>query len=320
MKKVFKLIGKIALWVLSSIVSLVILVLVVLNIAKFAIYGEYYSIEETVCANPGLYDGFVCQGIAASEENNVILISGYMQGDAASRIYVTNAANISYYVQLKQGNENFTGHVGGIATTGNTVYIADGDRIHTLPLNLVLSAKNGDFVDVGDGTVVANKASFVYTDDNYLYVGEFHDGGAYVVEGHEVETAEGTHYAYCTKYALNDLKTPLKVYSIRNKVQGICFTPDGQVIMSTSYGLTDTVYYVYNESEAVATELTHEGAPIVCLDKLQREVKGPAMGEDLDYYNGKVITMTESASNKYIFGKLFFAYDIVALDFKKLDK
>ena len=37
MKKVFKLIGKIALWVLSSIVSLVILVLVVLNIAKFAI-------------------------------------------------------------------------------------------------------------------------------------------------------------------------------------------------------------------------------------------------------------------------------------------
>ena len=35
----------------------------------------------------------------------------------------------------------------------------------------------------------------------------------------------------------------------------------------------------------------------------------------LDWYDGKVITLTESASNKYIFGKFFFANHIVALDF-----
>ena len=45
------------------------------------------------------------------------------------------------------------------------------------------------------------------------------------------------------------------------------------------------------------------------------EVKGPAMGEDLDYYNGKIVTLTESASDKYIFGKLFGATKIVLLDF-----
>jgi len=39
------------------------------------------------------------------------------------------------------------------------------------------------------------------------------------------------------------------------------------------------------------------------------------MAEGLDYYDGKVITLTESASNKYIFGKLFFAFKIVGLDF-----
>jgi len=37
------------------------------------------------------------------------------------------------------------------------------------------------------------------------------------------------------------------------------------------------------------------------------------MGEDLDYFNGRIITLTESASQKYIFGKLFGATKIVGL-------
>ncbi len=37
------------------------------------------------------------------------------------------------------------------------------------------------------------------------------------------------------------------------------------------------------------------------------------MSEDLDYKDGKVYTLTESASNKYIFGKLFNATKIVGL-------
>ena len=41
------------------------------------------------------------------------------------------------------------------------------------------------------------------------------------------------------------------------------------------------------------------------------------MGEDVDYYDGKLITLSEVASNKYIVGKFFFANKIVALDFNK---
>jgi hypothetical protein len=39
------------------------------------------------------------------------------------------------------------------------------------------------------------------------------------------------------------------------------------------------------------------------------------MAEDLSFKDGKVITLSESASNKYIFGKFFFAYDVVGLKF-----
>lgn len=41
------------------------------------------------------------------------------------------------------------------------------------------------------------------------------------------------------------------------------------------------------------------------------------MAEGLDFTNGKVITLTESASDKYIFGKFFFANQIVALDIEE---
>ena len=60
-----------------------------------------------------------------------------------------------------------------------------------------------------------------------------------------------------------------------------------------------------------------DGAPVYYLGDCIKEIPGPAMGEDLDWFNGKVITLSESASNKYMFGKLFFANDIVCLDYNK---
>ena len=312
---IFKKIGRVTLILLLTVLAVLLLAIGGLNIAKYIIYRDYYKMESNVCDNPGLGDGFVCQGIAVAEEKNVILVSGYMKDKSASRIYVTNEDDEDYYVTLKQGDSAFTGHVGGIATTGSTVYLANDGRIHLLSLSDLLDANEGDALDVGEGIRVNNQASFVYTDDSFLFVGEFHDGGKYTVEGHENETAEGTHYAICTQYALGDLTTPLAVYTLRNKVQGICFTPGGKVILSTSYGVADTVYYVYDLKDATRAEKDFEGAPLYYLDHLEREVKGPAMGEDLDWSDGHVITLTESASDKYIFGKLFGATKIVALKF-----
>jgi len=312
MKKILK-IGKLIMFVIIGILALILVTIIGLNIAKHFIYSDYYSIKTDMCKNPGLNDGFVCQGIAVSEENNVILVCGYMKDKSNSRIYVTDFDSNSYYVELTRGGEKYTGHAGGLAITGDTVYIANAKKIYSFPLSSVLSASNGDIVDIGSGTKVNTNASFVYTDEEYLYVGEFHDGGKYVIENHEHETAEGTHYAICTKYALSDLETPIAVYTLRNNVQGICFTPNGKVVLSTSYGLTDTIYYVYDLDSAADSGLTFDGAPVYYLDDLEKEIHGPAMGEDLDYFNGRIITLTESASQKYIFGKFFGATKIVGL-------
>lgn len=314
MKKVLKIIGKSFCIFFISLIGLVGLVWGGLNIAKFAIYSEYYSIESNVCRNPGLSDGFVCQGISVADEQDKILVSGYMKDKTASRIYVTDKTNKSYYVSLYKGSKAFTGHAGGVSCSKDNVYIASESKVYTVSLQTILNAKNKDKIDIGEGTKVNNHASFSYCDDNYLYVGEFHDGGAYITE-HPYQTNDGQFYAIVSKYDVNDITKPIKIYSIRNKVQGICFTPEGKVILSTSYGLADSHYYVYNESDAVNSNLTLDGAPVYYLNNCIRDVKGPAMAEGLDYYQGKIITLTESACNKYIFGKFFFANKIVLLDF-----
>lgn len=296
-----------------AILCLALLLVGGLNIAKFPIYSEYYSMEETLCTNPGLDDGFVCQGICVSEENGVILVSGYMADKSNSRIYVTDFESNSYFVELtRNGGEKYTGHAGGIALTGDTVYISNGSKLYVFSLTDVLNAKNGEKVDIGEGVKVSSAASFVYADEEYVYVGEFNNPAE-----EQKEHIYGENHSIIEKYSHDDLENPVKIYSIGDYAQGVCFTPDGKVILSTSYGLTSTVYYVYNEADATDTGEMLDGAPVYMLGECVREVNGPAMGEDLDYYNGKIITLTESASNKYIFGKLFFANDIVALDFNK---
>ncbi len=316
-KKILKITLKTLGFALGGALVLALLVIVGLNIAKFGIYNEYYSIKEDVIKNPGLSDGFVCQGLCVTDSGKeVFFVSGYMKDEGASRIYATEE-NGTWYVSLHRNGKPYTGHAGGISILGDSLYLASGSRVYTIPTSSVLQAKNGDVIDIGEGSKVNNAASFIYSDGAYLYVGEFHDGGAYVVEGHENETAEGTHYAICSVYEPGEFDTPVCVYSIRNKVQGICFTSFGKVVMSTSYGLADSHYYVYDREEATDSGKTFDGAPLFYLDKLERDLKGPAMAEGLDEYKGRVITLTESASDKYIYGKLFFADRIVSLDFNK---
>lgn len=311
MRKLFKFIFV----TVPLLAVLLIITVVVLNAVKFTIYEDYYLMEENICTNPGLNDGFVCQGICVSEDDERILVSGYMKNGENSRIYVTDYNSNSYYVSLQAGGKAFTGHAGGVAVTDGTVYLASGKKIYTLPFTEVFAAANGEVLDMSVEIELEHDASFVYTDERYLYVGEFFDTDS------ELErvfmTDNGAYPAVISRYPINDLTAPDKMYAVREQVQGVCFTPDGKVILSTSYGLADTVYYEYEEADAVLTEGAYNGLPVYALDNCLREIHGPAMGEDLDYLDGRVITLTESASDKYIFGKLFFATKIVALDFNK---
>ena len=323
MKKASKIILTVVISIICGVLALLLLVWGGLNIVKYPLYWEYYSVKDDVCINPGLYDGFACQGICADEESGKIFVSGYMMDDSASRIYVTDENNDSYYVSVKgMDGKDFTGHSGGLALCGNVIYIASDDALHFIWLDDILNADNGETVSIYERVKVNNQASFVYVDDNYIYVGEFHNGKQYITEHPYNDPDEGMHYAIVSRYLQGEFApggeidreaTPDRIYSIRNKVQGICFE-GGKVVMSTSYGLTDSIYYIYDEGRATYSGETLDGAPVYFLGECESSFRGPAMSEGLALYDGKVMTLTESACDKYIFGKFFFANKIVALD------
>lgn len=305
--KIVKKILKFLLGFVVGLVGVVILFLVTLNLIKFALYNDYYKMKENLCVNPGLNEGAVPQGIAVDVERDIVLTTAYMADDSASRIYVTNSKNESRYVVLKKNGNDFKGHVGGISLSNDYAYISDGDKIYPVKLSDIL---NNDTIDIGDGIGVNNQASFTFADDNYLYVGEF-NYGPYVCEHHI-----GDYNAICTKYDLNDLTKPVAIYSIQDKVQGFCVTDSGDIVLSCSWSLADSYFYLF-EAENIKQSGEYEGVPLYVLENPSKTIKAPAMSEDLSYSNGKVYTMYENACDKYIYGKFFFGSNkVVALDFE----
>lgn len=304
--KILKRIIKICLILLVS----VILFFGILNISKFLIYKDYYSIEDTVCKNPGLNDGAIPQGIAVRSDEDIIYTSAYFSDGRASRIYITNSKSKSRYVTLYETESKvFTGHVGGIACTNTDLYIADDGYVYIVDLESL----NNEKVILDEKFEVNNDASFISIKDDYLYVGEFCHGTNYVTN-HEIQVKDDTYYAICSVYSLNNFEKPIKIYSIRNKVQGFCITDNGTIVLSTSYAVASSKYYIYNNEDIKDTDEKYEGVPLIKLDSPSKVISGPAMSEDLEYVNGKVYCLTESASNKYIFGKFFFANKIYTLD------
>lgn len=305
-----KLFLKILKWfgiTILTITGVLLLTVGLLNVLKFAIYSEYYSIREKVCDNPGLNDGFIPQGIATLNDKDIIITSGYMNDKTNSRIYVTDLSNNSYYLKLMKNGSDFKGHCGGISSHNDKVYIASGSKIYVIDLNKILSSSNGDELDVGEGIEVNNSASYIYAGNNYLYVGEFSYAEKGYVTNHEHKTNDGIYYAICSAYSYDDLTTPKIIYSIRDKVQGFVITDNGSIVLSTSFGLNDSYYYVYSKENIRLSETLIDNTTTYVLDNYLKKIKAPAMSEDLSYKNGIVYSLTESACNKYIFGKLFGA-------------
>lgn len=296
---------------LFILVCIILTVYGSINYVKFLVYNEFFTYKENVCLNPGLDEGCVPQGMAVIEDRDLYLTSGYMTDSSlASRLYIVDPKTDDFYhIETYKNGEAFKGHLGGVAYDQGIVYIASEDHVYPLNIDDIL---NKDKVDIGEGIKVNNQASYVFADDGYVYVGEFHYG-PYVCEN-KVEHSEGTYYAICTKYSKDDLTTPLAIYSVPDKVQGFAISEEGKVVLSTSWSVNSSQFFIY-ESENIKQNGEYQGAPLYILNNPSNIVDAPAMTEDLSYHDGYFYTMNESACDKYIFGKFFFEYKIYRMKF-----
>lgn len=291
-------------------------------------YGDFYGKAEKEFFIPGLMDGFVPQGFDYVEEEKVFLMCGYMTS-GASRVYVIDKdGDHHYYVELLDGiGGKYVEHTGGIAYYGDYIYITGTDGIDVFSFDEIISGKVKATPKLGsiDTSKYDLDPAFCFIYDGQLFTGSFHDGGAYKdPEKHKInfegrdnnnaimlsfdllQTNKASNY-----YVAN---TPSAIYSLPDKVQGICVTDDGNLVLSTSYGISPSNIYVHSmekvkgdsyqsRSEAM---IGVSGIPLYVIDSktLVDTIVAPPMSEELVYLDGKIFIMNESASNKYIFGKL----------------
>ena len=104
-------------------------------------YAEFLSKAKTDFIVPALSEGLVPQGMDASEESDLIFISGYFKSydKHPSSMIVTvdgKTGKLKGYYYIKNSNGNYNkGHLGGIAVTSKNLFIADGGKLYRIPLS-----------------------------------------------------------------------------------------------------------------------------------------------------------------------------------------
>lgn len=335
----------------------IFLAVILVAVGGFKLYdylgaAEFYNNSEAVFKTPGVNNSnFVPQGMTYIPEKETFLFTGYMGkpilgklgDDVAARVYVRNAdGEVTFTKLLNADGTPYTDHTGGMEYFGDYVYIT-GEDSHGLDVFLAEDILSGKEETKMLGTVKTyNSPAHVYAYEHegqkYIMAGSYHkDETVYLTPDHErITTPAGDkNTSVMTVFKLDEnaefgvQPDPVAIISAREMIQGICITPDGQMVISSSWGLATSNLFFYDLSKVQCTEnYRYEGT--ITYGDLEDEnaerydeefgfdvkcyyvdssclvdtVVAPPMSEELVCLDGKIIVFCESACNKYMFGKL----------------
>lgn len=315
-------------WItLATVCAVFLLLYFILFLFGINNYGAARSVRSYVCDVPDINSGWAPQGVAYIGDdsyiqtgydgnNNVVMYLG--KGESFKRLYPVSA----------DGNK-VKGHGGGVACTGNNVYIANDNALLRLDLNELKNAAAGAKVTVKQTILVNNRAAYCFSDDSHIYVGEFYRPGNYETESsHHYTTPDGEkNKAIVSCYKLDqtgmivadgDLPYPEYCISVTGLVQGFAVS-DGVYVMSRSYGLTDSKleYHTAPKYDGATIKVSfkynsdaeQKSVPLYYLDESTRylTIGLPAFSEDITVVDDRIVVTNEASANKYFIGKLFNA-------------
>ena len=313
-------------FIISVVLASIVVLYCLVDISAPLFYREFYKNAERSVRIPGLNEAFVPQGFAYSEELGSYLVCGYMSNSEQSRIYIVDGDG--HYKEIRLNNQDgssYTGHAGGISCNGENVYISNNKKIFHLSLEALRSAKDLESISFDGSFDVPCRSSFTFCDSEMLYVGEFYTEGYNTSADHRLQSADGEHNAFLFGYKLSEkgkfgvsnTEVPDIVYSLCDKVQGMCMTEDGRVVLSTSYGLANSELKIYDTSKATRLDYKYNEAliPLYILDSesMENSVTMPLGSEDIDIYNGQVVIGFEFGAKKYGGGLIPFAIENIML-------
>lgn len=290
---------------------------------------EFNKNSEEGFVIPGLYEGFIPQGIFYEEENNIFLISGYYKDKAQpSRVVVVDGdGNLVKSVGCisRKGNKAY-GHFGGIAVFKDNVYVATTGVTHVLSLSEILAAEDDDYVLILEELYTDTTCSYVNVIDGVMYIGEFTDINADDIKGAtNIYTSKlgEKFYSRCNAFILDEngvygIKadrideegnlTPDFAVTTPFKIQGMTRLNDGSfVFTASSTAITNSRVYKYKDvtkgEPDEIIEVNGVDVPLYYCDMFDKtgSYRVPTYLEEITLYkDGTVYIITESAAAPYI--------------------
>ncbi len=289
-------------------------------------YALFFNNFKESFVIPGLFEGLIPQGICYDETTGYFLITGYFEENAFPSMLVCVDAKSGNFVSahpLKTTEANdFYGHVGGIASSQNTVYITSNGECYTFSSSLLKDIKNGAEIRFTGKFLLNTKGSFACIHNNILWAGDFIESDDKEREKvDDITTLQSgeTFYAYCEGYILDDgLPFVNKINSESNgyipdyflaipeQVQGMAFTKTDKIIFSTSYGRrNNSSILIYDDiliGEKSGTKIVDgESVDLYTCgnDMLLKEIIAPPMTEGIAIHPDGLYLIFESGAAKY---------------------
>lgn len=295
-------------------VTVIALLLAGVRAGEKIAFADFYSRARAEFKIPK--SGFVGQGLDYLEDEDAFITCGYAatKGNCSTVYYIDKNGNSARTLLKNADGSNYVGHTGGIAHYKEFFYITGDDGCDVFALSDLIDHKK-ESVKLGEVKTLLDPA-YCNVYEGKFYTGSFYRAGNYETPTeHRLPTPAGDeNKAIITVFDIDDTAAdsfyispkPSAAYSTTGLVQGMTFT-EGEIVLSTSYGLASSHLLFYDKSSIVAGQLplNGENVPLYYLDNacLSRTVTAPPMSEEIVYKEGRIYIMCESASDKYIFGK-----------------
>lgn len=267
----------------------------------------------------GLQQGAIPQGMTYLPDSMRFLTSHYFDNGNPSCIVSTDWKSgkaITTFQLLEPDGSEHTGHVGGLATDGTSLWIASDKHLFRGDLSgLHDSEEPATFQTLEKiRTEATEEAAFCSVFDNLIWTGEFALGSKFSTHAsHKNMARDGqSHSAWlCGHDPSKGFKHPEKIISIPDRTQG-AIASGSHIILSRSYGRRNPgSLEIYsnplkeNPHKSVETS-TGQKAPLWFLDSknLIRTIELPPMSENICIHDGYLYILFESGARKFRwFGK-----------------
>lgn len=249
----------------------------------------------------GNKDHYVPQGLTYDEKSQIVLQTSYHKKHDISRIYISDFTDGEFVKSLDLYDSNLkpiTGHVGGITTNGEKVWITSDSTIWEFLLEDILMGK--DRVSSIIENELPIRGDFCTYYDGELYIGDFFQKIFW-----SVENDTPLLLVYPVEDSI-DYQKPTKIASIPGTVQGMVITPEHDFYFTHSYTfLNPSKLSVYSNVFDKYTDDTYrlgkEEIPYYHFqeDDLENTITLPSMAEEFFYKDGRLYLLFESSCDSY---------------------